>query len=45
MLVQDTFGKLGSGDVFCKEAFNEVFANFDKDKSGTIEKSEMVSFI
>ena len=27
------------------EAFDEVFATFDKDNSGTVEKNEMVVFI
>ena len=43
--VQDTLGNLGSGDEFSDEAFDEVFATFDKDNSGTVEKNEMVVFI
>ena len=43
--MQDTLGNLGSGDEFSDEAFDEVFATFDKDGSGTIEKQEMVVFI
>ena len=43
--VQDTLGNLGSGDEFSQEAFDEVFATFDKDGSGTVEKPEMVVFI
>ena len=43
--VQDTLGNLGSGDEFSQEAFDEVFSTFDKDNSGTVEKSEMVVFI
>merc|ERR1712032_156025 len=42
---QDTLGNLGSGDEFSDEAFDEVFATFDKDNSGTVEKNEMVVFI
>jgi hypothetical protein len=44
-LVKDTLGNLGSGDEFSEEAFNEVFATFDKVGSGTVEKPEMVDFI
>ena len=44
-LVQDTIGKLGSSDEYSEEAYNEVFATFDKDGSGTVEKNEMVIFI
>ena len=40
--MQDTLGNLGSGDEFSDEAFDEVFSTFDKDNSGTVEKSEMV---
>ena len=43
--MQDTLGNLGSGDEFSSEAFDEVFATFDKDGSGTVEKNEMVVFI
>ena len=43
--MQDTLGNLGSGDEFSDEAFDEVFATFDKDGSGTVEKSEMVVFV
>jgi Ca2+-binding EF-hand superfamily protein len=32
-------------DEFSQEAFDEVFATFDKDGSGTVEKPEMVVFI
>ena len=45
MFVQDTLGNLGSGDKFSDEAFDDLFTSFDKDKSGTIEKDEMVDFI
>jgi len=43
--VQDMLGNLGSGDEFSDEAFDEVFATFDKDGSGTVEKPEMHTFI
>ena len=41
----DTLGSLGTGDEFDDAAFDEVFDSFDHDKSGTVEKSEMVVFI
>ena len=44
-LVQDTLGNLGSSDEYPEEAFNEVFATFDKEGSGTVEKNEMAIFI
>merc|ERR1712046_261104 len=40
--VQDTLGNLGSGDEFSDEAFDEVFATFDKDGSGTVENPASV---
>ena len=43
--VKDTLGNLSGGDEFSDEAFDEVFATFDKDGSGTVEKAEMVIFI
>mgnify|MGYP001001311629 CR=1 FL=1 len=43
--VKDTLGNLSGGDEFSDEAFDEVFATFDKDGSGTVEKAEMVVFI
>ena len=45
--VQETLGIMGKGDEFTEEAFNKVFATFDKDGSGSVdfEKDEMVMFI
>jgi Ca2+-binding EF-hand superfamily protein len=39
-------GNLGSGmGTISDEDFDDVFNMFDKDKSGTVEKDEMVDFI
>jgi Ca2+-binding EF-hand superfamily protein len=38
-------GNLGSGDRFDEEAFLVLFDEFDEDKSGTIDKVEMVQLI
>ena len=43
--VQDTLGNLGSSNEFDEKVFIQVFHQFDKDKSGTVEKDEMVEFI
>ena len=43
--VKDTLGNLGGGEEFSDEAFDAVFHSFDKDNSGTVEKSEMAIFI
>jgi Ca2+-binding EF-hand superfamily protein len=43
--VQDTLGNLGFGDKFSENDFDKVFSTFDKDGSGTVEKSEMVAFV
>ena len=41
-LVKDTIGNLSGGDEFSDEAFDEVFATFEKDGSGTVKKAEIV---
>ena len=38
-------GNLGGNGKISDEDFNDVFEMFDKDKSGTVEKDEMVVFI
>ena len=38
-------GNLGGNGKISDEDFNDVFEMFDKDKSGTVEKDEMVDFI
>ena len=46
--VQETLENLGSGEdmlFFEVESFDEVFSSFDKNDSGTLEKSEMVGFV
>lgn len=36
---------MGSGSEFSCATFGDVFAEFDKDGSGEVEKAEMVLFI
>ena len=43
--VHDTLGNLGAGDEFTDEAYDEVFAGFDKDKNGKVDKHEVDIFI
>ena len=43
--IQDALGNLGFGDKFLNEALDEVFAALDKDRSGAIEKNEMVHLL
>ena len=43
--VQDTLGNWDSAEDFREKDFDEVFYSFDKDRSGTVEKSEMVNFV
>ena len=38
-------GSLGDDSEFKDEDFLEAFAEFDKNKSGTVEKAEMVDFM
>ena len=46
-VLKDTFENLEKGNdlEFSDEGFEEVFRDFDKDNSGTVEKDEMVEFL
>ena len=41
----DTLSDMADGAGFSDGDFDQCFAEFDKDGSGTIEKREMVDFI
>ena len=43
--VKYIFGNLESTDDFTDEQFGKIFANFDKDGSGTVEKNEMIELV
>ena len=47
--LQGTVGNMGFGDEFSMRTIsmnsNDVFATFDKDNSGNVEKNEMASFV
>ena len=43
--IQQTFGHFGYANRFNPSAYNRVFVQIDKNKSGTIEKYEMALFV
>lgn len=43
--INDTMKNLGSNDSFTEETYDEVFAEFDEDKTGKISKQNMISFM
>lgn len=44
MFVKDTLSSLDDGDC-SDDTFNKVFAGFDKDGSGEVDKEEMYEFM
>ena len=43
--VADTFKNLSASDQLSEEQFEEAFNEFDQDKSGKIDKGEMVNYM